>query len=300
MKIMKVAILGSGNIGTDLLIKVLRSPHLECCLFIGRRLGTTGMTKAASLGVSVSDQSIAAIERDPDCCDLVFDATTAKSHARHSKTLKELGKIAIDLTPAKVGKMVCPAVNLVECLNFDNVNTITCGGQTSIPLAKVISEVHDEIDYIEVVSTIASRSAGPGTRVNIDEYIQTTEAGLIAFSACKKAKVILNLNPAEPPLIMQTTVFAKVESPRIEQLRVAVNRMVERTKAYAPGYQLITEPIFEDGRIVIMVQVQGRGDYLQEFAGNLDIINSAAIATAEAFAMRKAKSTGDDRRNKEA
>ncbi len=283
---LKAAILGSGNIGTDLLVKVLRSPYLECALFIGRRLGTPGMAKAASLGMRLSDQSIDAIVREPECCDLVFDATSAADHMRHAPILERLGKIVVDLTPSNLGVMCVPAVNLDEGLAARNVSMVTCGGQVSIPLAHAIAQVHHPVDYIEVVSTIASRSAGPGTRINMDEYVMTTERGVLRFSHSRRAKAILNINPAEPPIIMQTTVFAQVRDPDVDAVRGAVERVVEKLRAYVPGYRLISPPVAEGDRLAVLVEVQGRGDYLQRYAGNLDIINCAALATAEAFAQR--------------
>lgn len=282
---MKVAILGSGNIGTDLLIKVLRSQYLECALFIGRNLSSPGMAKANSLGVPISDRSIDAIVKAPDCCELVFDATSALDHKRHWPVLQKLGKRVIDLTPAKLGKMCVPAVNLEECLTSPNVNMISCGGQTSIPLAYVIGQVYGQPDYIEVVSSIASRSAGPATRINIDEYVETTEEGLSFFSGCPHTKVILNLNPAQPCINMQTTLSAQVRDLSLERLTSAVKAMVARIRQYVPGYELLVPPTIENNRIVMMVKVQGLGDYLPKFAGNLDIINCAALAAAEAFAQ---------------
>ena len=168
---LKVAIIGSGNIGTDLLIKVLRSPYLECRIFISRRLSSAGMQKALSLGIPVSAEGIDYIVNNPTCCDLVFDATSAKSHIEHAPILRKLNKRVIDLTPAKIGLMCVPSVNLAKALNEFNVNMVTCGGQASIPVAYAIGQTQSDIDYIEVVSTIASRSAGPATRQNIDEYI---------------------------------------------------------------------------------------------------------------------------------
>ncbi len=286
---LRVAILGSGNIGTDLLIKVLRSPHLDCALFIGRRLGSPGMAKAMSLGVRVSDQGIDAIIREPDCCDLVFDATSAEDHKRHWPVLDRLGKIAIDLTPSRVGAMCVPAVNLEACMDCRNLNMVSCGGQVSVPLAHVLGNVFGPLEYVEVVSTIASRSAGPATRLNMDEYVLTTEQGLLTFSSARRAKAILNLNPADPPIIMQTTVFARMPQSDLTRLALAVDLMVDRIRQYVPGYQLIVPPVWENGRIVIMVRVQGRGDYLQRFAGNLDVINCAALETAEAFAQSRSR-----------
>lgn len=286
---LNVAIIGSGNIGTDLLIKVLRSSYLECKLFIGRNLSSRGMSKAVSLGVPVSDASINAITKNPDCCDLVFDATSAYSHMHHATILKELNKIAIDMTPAKIGQFCIPALNLEECLEHDNINMVTCGGQSSVPLAYAIGKTHTKVEYIEVVSTIASRSAGPGTRINIDEYIETTEKAIKQFSNCAESKVILNLNPAEPCIDMRTTVFAKVDEPDMERLTKEVTKMVAKINAYVPGYELIIPPTCENGRITISVKVKGNGDYLPSYAGNLDIINSAAISAAEEFAKSRLK-----------
>ena len=288
MSKLKVAILGSGNIGTDLLIKIQRSEYLECVLFIGRNLSSPGMAKAISLGVKVSDQSINAIVKNPDCCDLVFDATSAKDAQQHWTILKKLGKIVVDMTPAKVGGLCIPAVNLNDSIAQQNVNMVTCGGQASIPIAYLIGQTHPGVEYIEVVSSIASRSAGPATRMNLDEYIETTEEGIRLFSGAKRAKAILNLNPANPCIDMQTTIFAKVLNPNIEALTLAVEAMVKNINSYVPGYQLIVSPIYENGRIVVMVKAQGLGDYLPKYAGNLDIINCAAIAVAEEYAKKAA------------
>lgn len=289
---LRVAILGSGNIGTDLLIKVLRSPYLEAALFIGRNLASPGMVKAHSLGVAISDQSIDAIVQNPDSCDLVFDATSAADAKRHWEILEKLGKIVIDLTPAKVGEMCVPAVNLSAALDHPNLNMITCGGQASIPLAYLIGQTQSEVEYIETVSSIASRSAGPATRINIDEYVETTEKALQAFSGAKSAKAILILNPANPCIDMQTTVFAKVGIPDIDRLRTAAAAMVANIQKYVPGYQMIVEPTLEGGRIIITVKVQGAGDYLPKYAGNLDIINCAAIAAAEEYAKERFGASG--------
>ena len=299
---MRVAILGSGNIGTDLLVKVLRSSYLECSLFIGRNLSSPGMAKANSLGVPISDRSIEAILQDPDCCDLVFDATSAIDHKRHWPLLQKLGKRAIDLTPSNLGMKCVPAVNLEECLDCDNVNMISCGGQTSIPLAWVIGQTQQDVEYIEVVSSIASRSAGPATRINLDEYIETTESGLRMFSGCPRTKVILNLNPAQPCVDMQTTISAKLPDPDLQKLIPAVEAMIAEIQGYVPGYHLIVAPRVESNRIVMMVKIQGLGDYLPRYAGNLDIINCAALAAGEAFARHHLASSvswkgGDDAAN---
>jgi acetaldehyde dehydrogenase len=283
---LKVAILGSGNIGTDLLVKTLRSPFLDCTLFVGRNLASPGMTKASSLGVRISDLGIDAIIKDPECCELVFDATSAVAHKHHWELLKKLNKIVIDMTPSKVGEMCIPALNLEECLGYQNINMVTCGGQASIPIAYFIGQIHPEVEYIEVVSSISSRSAGPATRINIDEYVETTENALAFFAKAQHAKVILILNPAQPCVDMQTTVFAKVANPNIEKLRSSVENMVNKIQSYVPGYQLIVPPMLENNRIVVTVKVQGLGDYLPRYAGNLDIINCAAVAAAEAYAAK--------------
>ena len=284
MQKLKVAIIGSGNIGTDLLIKVLRSPYLECGAFIGRNLSSSGMVKALSLGVTVSAEGIDYIVKNPGCCDLVFDATSAKSHHDHAPTLKKLNKRVIDLTPAKIGLMSVPSVNLADSLVESNVNMVTCGGQASIPVAYAIGQTQTEVDYIEVVSSIASRSAGPATRQNLDEYIKTTEDGLKEFSGAKRTKAILNLNPAEPCVDMQTTIFAKVKDPDIAKLTEVLSGLVEKIQEYVPGYEIILGPIVENDRIVVMARVRGLGDYLPAYAGNLDIINCAAVAMAEEYA----------------
>lgn len=286
-----VAILGTGNIGTDLLVKVLRSPVLECRLFVGRNLSSPGMTKASLLNVPVSARGIAGIADLNNELALVFDATSALDHVKHAPQLAGMGVVAVDLTPAKVGRMCVPAVNLADCLGEPNINMITCGGQAAIPLAHAIKTANPGVEYIEAVSSIASRSAGPATRINLDEYLQTTEQGLQLFGGCARTKAILNLNPAQPCVHMQTTVMAKIAKPDLGRTRAAVEEMVARIKAYIPGYQLVLEPMLEGGRLVAMVRVDGLGDYLPRYAGNLDIINCAAIAFAEAYARQRAAQT---------
>jgi len=289
MKKLKVAILGSGNIGTDLLVKIQRSEFLECSMFIGRNLSSAGMTKAIDMGVRVSDKSINAIIEEPESCDIVFDCTSAKDAVAHWKILEKLGKFVIDLTPAKIGILCIPAVNLQEAIKHKNVNMVTCGGQASIPIAYVLGKTQKNIEYIEVVSSIASRSAGPATRLNLDEYVDTTELGVRTFSGVEKTKAILNLNPAQPCIDMQTTIFAKVKEANMDALKKELDIMVAQIKAYVPGYHILVNPIYENGRIVVMVKALGLGDYLPKYAGNLDIINCAAIAVAEEYSKQKTK-----------
>ena len=284
---LRVAILGTGNIGTDLLVKVLRSPWLECRLFAGRNLSSPGMTKASQLGVAVSAAGLKAIQTQAPELDLVFDATSAADHVLHAPILRELGLLAVDLTPAKVGRMCVPAVNLEACLAEPNVNMVSCGGQASIPLAWAIAQASSQVEYFETVSSIASRSAGPATRINLDEYLRTTEEGLRSFSGCPRTKAILIVNPAQPCVHMQTTVFARIAQPDLPAIRASINTVVGRLRTYIPGYQLLLEPILEHGRIAVIVRVDGRGDFLPKYAGNLDIINCAAVAVADAHARRR-------------
>ncbi len=288
-KALQVAIIGTGNIGTDLLIKAMRSPHLECMLFAGRNLSSPGMQKALSLGVRISSKGIHAIVENQSSYDLIFDCTSAIAHSEHAQILSELGKAVINLTPAKTGEMCVPAINLNDCLAAQEINMITCGGQVSAPIAHVIGEVHrGSVEYIEVVSSISSRSAGPATRLSIDEYIDATQRGIQRFSGAPRTKAILILNPAVPCINMQTTVFAKVTKPRMEELVPAIGEMIKRLKAYVPGYELMVPPVYENGRIVISARVTGLGDYLPQYAGNLDIINCAALAAAEGYAVARA------------
>ena len=284
---MKVAILGSGNIGTDLLIKTRRSPLLDCTLFVGRNADSSGLAKARSLGMDVSDRSVEALLEKPGAFDLVFDATNAADHRRHWALLKALGKCVIDLTPSGEGRMNVPAVDGETCTDYLNVNMVSCGGQASIPLVHVIGQTHPDIEYVEVVSSIASRSAGRGTRINIDEYVETTEEAIRTYSGCRRAKTILILNPAKPDVNMQVTVSAKTKFPNLRDLTASFAGMVKKIQSYVPGYQIVLPPIWESNRLVMSVKVLGRGDYLPSFAGNLDIINCAAIATAEAYARKQ-------------
>jgi acetaldehyde dehydrogenase len=279
-----VAILGTGNIGTDLLMKIQASTILRCALFSGRNLASPGMSKAISQNVAVSDRGIDGILESEEEIKLVFDATNAIDHVRHAMILEKYGVRVVDLTPSKIGTMCIPAVNLNECIAASNVNMITCGGQASIPIAHAISKAGGQIDYIETVSSIASRSAGPATRINLDEYLVTTEKGLSQFTNCSNSKAILVLNPAFPCVNMQTTVLAKIDRPDIDRIRNEVDLMVRRMKVYVPGFELIVPPAMDGGRLFCTVKVTGRGDYLPKYAGNLDIINCAAIAFAEAIA----------------
>lgn len=278
---MRVAIIGTGNIGTDLLLKVQRSPHLECGLFAGRNLESAGMRTARDLGVSVTDRSIDAIVERADEFDLVFDSTSALHATRHWSLLEPLGIPVIDLTPAKLGELCIPALNLADCATQSNLCMVTCGGQASVPLAACVAATHSHVEYVEIVSTSASRSVGPATRINIDEYLATTEAAVRRFTGVGRAKTILVVNPSNPPITMQNTVFAKTDEADLDALTAAVEEMVRRVQRYVPGYRLVVPPLYEGGRIAMTVQISGAGDYLPAYAGNLDIITCAAVAAAE-------------------
>jgi acetaldehyde dehydrogenase (acetylating) len=284
---LRVAIIGTGNIGTDLLLKVERSPLLECALFVGRNLDSVGMRTARELGVPVTDRRIEAIAEDPTRFDLVFDATSALDARRHWEMLEPLGLPVIDLTPAKLGKLCIPALNLDECVDEPNLCMVTCGGQAAVPLASCVVRTQPHVDYVEIVSTSASRSVGPATRINIDEYLATTEAAVERFCGVSRAKTILIVNPSNPPITMQNTVFAKAEEGDLAALEAAVEEMVRRVQRYVPGYRLVVPPLYEGGRIAMTVQISGAGDYLPSYAGNLDIITCAAVAAAEARARAR-------------
>jgi acetaldehyde dehydrogenase len=287
LKKLKAAILGTGNIGCDLMVKVMRSDSLQCTLMAGRNFNSPGSVFAAQKGVRVSDQSISAILEDPICCDIVFDATSAAVHRENAPILKRLGKFAIDLTPAKLGVMCVPVINLEDALRQDNVNLITCGGQASLPIARAIADVQKDIAYLEMVSTISSKSAGIGTRDNIDEFTQTTKDALSHFTGVANTKAIIALNPAEPPIHMRTTLYALIDKPDMDRIISSVRAMARRVKRYVPGYDIIVEPVLENGRVTTTVGVTGLGDYLPKYSGNLDIITCAAVEIAEQYAKRR-------------
>ena len=285
MQKVKVGIIGTGNIGTDLLIKVQRSELLECSIFTGRNPDSKGIALAKRIGVLTSDQSIDAIKKDPDICQIVFDATSALMHMEHAPVLKDLGKYTIDMTPAQQGKFCVPVINGKECLDVPNVNLITCGGQATVPIAYAIMQVHPEVSYFEIVSSIASKSAGPGTRANIDEFTQTTKDALRLFTGVERTKAIINLNPAEPPILMHNTIYAQIAVPDMDAITRSVMDMEKRLQRYVPGYCVIVGPVFEANRVTTMIQVTGLGDYLPVYAGNLDIITCAGVHLAEMYAQ---------------
>jgi acetaldehyde dehydrogenase (acetylating) len=284
----KVAVLGSGNIGTDLLIKLGRSELLELTAVIGIDPKSDGLRRARELGYAGVDTGIDGFLADPTLeADIVFDATSAKAHLYNAKVLKEAGIKVIDMTPAAVGPYVCAAVNIEDHLEEDNINLITCGGQATIPMVHAVNRVAP-VKYAEIVATIASKSAGPGTRANIDEFTETTSRAIEVVGGAKKGKAIIILNPAEPPIIMRDTVYTLVEEGKMNEaaIRQSIAEMEKVVQSYVPGYRLRTEPIFDGNKVTIFLAVEGAGDYLPVYAGNLDIMTSAGVRIAEAFAKK--------------
>src|SRR3990167_8371480 len=225
-KKIKVGIIGTGNIGSDLLVKIMRSKYIECSIFTGQNPDSHGIKRAKALGIKTSYESIKVIEKNPKVCSIVFDATSARAHEIHAPILKKLGIYAIDMTPSRIGKMCIPIINLEDGMKAKNVNMITCGGQATTPIIDAIMKIHPEIEYIEIVSRVASKSAGIGTRDNIDEYTQTTSEGIMHFTGVKEAKTIIILNPADPPIYMHNTIYASVENPKINLIRKKIKEMV--------------------------------------------------------------------------
>jgi acetaldehyde dehydrogenase (acetylating) len=279
----KIGILGTGNIGTDLLVKLIKLGYKDIA-FVGRREDSEGIKFAKSLDFKTSIDGINYFKKNLDY-DVVLDCTNAFDAKEHYSILKDLNIKVIDLTPAKIGQICVPSINGSDIQNYDNVNMITCGGQASLPLINAISENVNSVSYIEVVSQIASKSAGMSTRINIDNYIETTKYAICQFSKAKKCKVILNINPAEPCVDMQTTVFMKIDNLselNFEKIVDKVYSRLKEIKEYVPYYELVMPPMITDNDILMLsVKVRGSGDYLPPYAGNLDIINCAAIKILE-------------------
>ncbi|MFE1626328.1 acetaldehyde dehydrogenase (acetylating) [Brevibacillus reuszeri] len=285
MKKIKAAILGSGNIGTDLMYKLERSSVIEIAAVIGIDPDSDGLKRAKERGYPVFANGIEAIVNQPDLAEIVFDATSAKAHVRHAKILKELGIRAIDLTPAARGPFVCPVVNLAEQLEMDttNLNMITCGGQATIPIVYAINRVAN-VSYAEIVATIASKSAGPGTRANIDEFTMTTRQALEQVGGADQGKAIIILNPAEPPILMRDTIYCEVAQMDEAAIRQSILDIVQEVHQYVPGYRLKQEPLFEENRVTVFLEIEGAGDYFPPYAGNLDIMTAAAMRVGEQVA----------------
>lgn len=285
-----VGILGTGKIGTDLLVKVLRSPYLECVMFSGRNYDSEGMQFAAKLDVPLSDQGIVAFTQPDLQCDLVFDATSAAYHTEHAMILQGLGILAVDMTPSQIGECCVPAIRLDEVYENDNISMISCGGQSSIPLAHVFSKCLPGIEKIEVSSHVSADSIGPGTLANIDEYYRNTKAGLAKYTGLKDFVVELLVDEINRQTRMFTRITAWVKDESVVDLNLLsseINLMVQKVQTYVPGFQMEVMPFLDGQQISLIISVEGAGDYLPKFAGNLDIINCAAIAVAEEFAKAR-------------
>ncbi|MEU8486092.1 acetaldehyde dehydrogenase (acetylating) [Streptomyces sp. NPDC048641] len=286
------AIVGSGNIGTDLLHKLHRSPYIEPRWMIGVDPDSAGLARAREMGVEASHEGVGHLLAQDELPDLVFEATSAHVHRANAPRYAELGIRAIDLTPAAVGPAVVPPANLTAHLDAPNINMITCGGQATIPMVYAVSRVVP-VAYAEIVASVASVSAGPGTRANIDEFTRTTSRGIEEIGGAARGKAIIILNPAEPPVIMRDTVFCAIpEDADRDAITLSVKEIAESVATYVPGYRLRTEPQFDDpspmnggmARVAIFLEVEGAGDFLPPYAGNLDIMTAAATKVGEELA----------------
>jgi len=287
MEPIRAAILGSGNIGTDLMYKLKRSKILRPVIMAGIIPESEGLARARQEGLAITTEGIDGLLKQADSFDIVFDATTASAHKKHAPLLSAANKIAIDLTPAAVGPYVVPVVNLEEHIGANNVNLVSCGGQATVPLVNALKQVAP-VEYAEIVATIASKSAGPGTRQNIDEFTETTARGLEKIGRASHGKAIIVLNPAEPPVLMRNTVHGIMDDADIAKILASIEAMVARIQQYVPGYRLRAKPLIQDhgngGRkkkVTLFVEVEGAGDFLPKYAGNLDIMTSAAVKVGE-------------------
>jgi acetaldehyde dehydrogenase len=282
---LRVGIIGTGKIGVDLLIKVRRSPWMECVIFSGRNLQSTGMTYAAELGVPVSDQGINAFFEPRYRCDIVFDATSAAHHIEHAQVFDKLGILAIDMTPSQIGECCVPALGMGEVLENKNISMISCGGQSSIPIAKVLAKAIPGVQKIAVKSIVSPNSIGPGTLANLDEYYHNTKAGLRKYTGVQDYEVELLVDEVNPETRMLTSVTAYCDATDVDALHLPLAEMLKQIQMYVPGYKMESGPMVVDGGIRVDLSVEGLGDYLPKYAGNLDIINCAAIAVAEHYAQ---------------
>ena len=288
MKKIRCAVIGSGNIGTDLIYKLKRSPVLEPVWMVGIDSTSEGLQRARDMGLKVTHEGVDGLlpHIAADNIQIAFDATSAYVHAENSRKVNAEGVLMIDLTPAAIGPYCCPAVNLAELAGKGemNVNMISCGGQATIPMVYAVSRVQP-VTYGEIIATTASKSIGPGTRANLDEFTETTSNAVAAIGQCARGKALVVVNPAEPPLMMRDTIYCLTESePEQQKITDSVLKMVAEVQKYVPGYTLVNGPVFDGKKVSIYIKVEGLGDYLPKYAGNLDIMTAAACRTAELFA----------------
>ncbi len=284
----KCALIGPGNIGTDLLAKLQRSPVLEPVWMVGIDPESDGLKRAREMGIKTTAEGVDGLvpHMQADGVQIVFDATSAYVHAENSRKVNAEGALMIDLTPAAIGPYCVPPVNLKEHVGQGemNVNMVTCGGQATIPMVAAVSRVQP-VAYGEIVATVSSRSAGPGTRKNIDEFTRTTAGAIERVGGARKGKAIIIINPADPPLIMRDTVHCLVDGePDKTAITQSIHAMLAEVQKYVPGYKLVNGPVFDGNRVSVFLEVEGLGDYLPKYAGNLDIMTAAAARTAEMFA----------------
>lgn len=295
MKKIKCALIGSGNIGTDLIYKIQRSEYLEPVWMVGIDPESEGLKRAQEMGLKTTTAGVDGLlpHVEEDGIQIAFDATSAYVHAENSRKLNALGVLMIDLTPAAIGPLCVPPVNLKEHTDkYEmNVNMISCAGQATIPIVKAVSQVQP-VDYAEIVATLASRSIGPGTRANLDEFTYTTSNALTKVGGARRGKALAVINPAEPPMIMRNTISCLTdEMPDEKAITASVLVMIKEVQKYVPGYRLVNGPVFDDKRVTVFMEVEGLGDYLPKYAGNLDIMTAAATRTAEMFAQEMIEGT---------
>lgn len=288
MKKIKCALIGSGNIGTDLIYKIQRSELLEAVWMVGIDPESEGLKRARDLGLKTTAEGVDGLLPyvKEDDIQIAFDATSAYVHAENSRKLNELGVMMIDLTPAAIGPLCVPPVNLKEHTEKVemNVNMISCAGQATIPIVSAVSSVQD-VEYAEIIASLSSKSVGPGTRANLDEFTYTTSNAIEVVGGAKKGKALAIINPAEPPMIMRNTIYCLTEDkPDEEKITASILNMIEQVQKYVPGYKLINGPVFDDNKVGVFMEVAGLGDYLPRYAGNLDIMTASATRTAEMFA----------------
>ena len=293
MKKIRCAMIGSGNIGSDLMYKLQRSPVLEPVWMVGIDAASDGLAKAREAGLKTTDKGVDGLlpHIKADNIQIAFDATSAYVHKENSDKLTALGVRVIDLTPAAIGPFCVPPVNLKEHLgkNEMNVNMVSCGGQATIPMVYAVSRVQS-VKYGEIVATVASKSVGPGTRKNIDEFTRTTAAGVEKVGGARQGKAIIVINPAEPPMLMRDTIHCLTdEAPKQDEITKSVHEMIKEVQKYVPGYVLKNGPVFDGNRVTVFMEVSGLGDYLPKYAGNLDIMTASATRTAEMFAEEMLK-----------